>query len=118
MAQADVGRLLAACARRLDSPRVDYYQAVDFIRQYAERKGDNALLRLAKNHMPEFVSVLNDLERDGAVALARDGGTITFIEVRGYFRDALVKTYKAMIESPTVAKAGSPGEMSTSTCTV
>lgn len=102
MQATEIATVLAAYARLTNSPRVDYYQVLDYMKKLAERRGDPGLQRMVKNHIPEFVQVLNDLERQGLVSLIRDGGMVSGIEVPSYYSDTLRKIYKTIAESATV----------------
>jgi hypothetical protein len=101
MEATDLGTILSALARQASSARLEYPQLVDQLRRLGERKADAALLRLVKNHIPDLIQLLGDLERAGAVNLMREGGTVRTVEVASYFGDAIRSVYAAMADSAT-----------------
>ena len=102
MQHSEIAAILASYARLINSPRLDYYQLLEYMKKVADKKGDAKLQRLVKNHIPDFVQVLNDLEREGKLTVLRSGGMVSAVEVGSYYGSALKGIYQAMGEDPTI----------------
>ncbi|NOY09328.1 MAG: hypothetical protein GXP33_10870 [Spirochaetes bacterium] len=82
---------------------VPYSNLLKVAVRYADKKGDEELKNLVNAEKTKFMPVLLELEKKDRIKLHYENSSIDRIEIFSYYRDLLLRDYRAIDDDPSVA---------------